>query len=371
MKIKLNPQHILFRNMIKIYFFSIIVLVICFFVITGSIETMETLRKFSAAQYNVHWILITKLVLLKTICNISSFLPFIVFVGSLLFFLILSNRKEMISIRAIGISPIQIIKCLLTATVLIGALYITVLDYYCASATRKISKLEQYIYNQQNQSELTVTKSGIWFKDANSNNSYIIHAAGFSLEKKIFYNISFFEFTPDGNFCKSIKAPFATINENLWTIDKPVVYKLDNTSSNIPNISFQTSLSLEKINNMTTNPKNLSFWSIKKYAALMTKFGLSDLKYNIQWFIQLSSILQMIAMMLLSAAFCVNNCTSSKKNLIKALSLVTLAFPLYFINNLLIAFGTNGRIPIWMATLLLPTLTIATILQFEGIKSKN
>jgi lipopolysaccharide export system permease protein len=235
------------------------------------------------------------------------------------------------------------------------------LDYYCSVSFRKICTIEQEITKQQLPSEMAIARTGIWLKDVNRYNSYIIHTASLVPSRRLFCKVQFFEFDAANRFLRSIYANEATIKNGYWIIENPMEFEDNDKVSGGRSISIETTLSFDGIGNMITNPRGISFWNIKKYGETMAKIGLSALQYNLHWFSQLSIIFQMIAMALLGAAFCVEGNDYSRGQTLKLGLVVVSAFPIYFVNNLLIAFGVNERIPIWMATLFFPIATIVTI----------
>jgi lipopolysaccharide export LptBFGC system permease protein LptF len=326
------------------------------------LEYMEITRRFSSNHITISYGIITKLTILNAIVTIAAFFPFTLFLGTILFFITIHGKMELTIIKCIGISACQLASCLLFSTVLMGAVYLTILDGLSVISVNKIKLIESNITKQkQLEEEMTVTNQGIWFRDALKTKSYIVYAKSFiELQKKLL-NVKFFEFDNQNNLLKSIYSDTAEISENLWKLTNAKIIDITGIEKTKSVVEVPTTLSFKNINKMTMNPKSISFWSISKYVKVLDEVGLSSIKYKISWFARLSSIFQMIAFVLLTTVFCVNyNSRNTSRYTMKMATLLVMAFPIHFTNNVLVAFGENGSIPIWIAAFCIPSfITIA------------
>lgn len=270
----------------------------------------------------------------------------------------MNSRLELTAANVSGISAMQIVTCIIFVVSTIGISYLTAVDSFSAFSVNKIRNIEAKINNKTND-DLTITNSGIWFKDKDGDKSYIIYVKSFSPDFSSVINARFFQFDRNLNFISSAYTKKATIRNGFWevldakTIDTYGIEKL------VSNIKIPTQLTFSGINNMTMNPKSISFWNISKYISMLEKVGLSSIRYKVQFFFQLSSILQMIALVLLASVFCINyNNRNTKQYAIKIAIVLTLAFPIHFLNNILMALGSAGTLNVLAAAFILPLLTI-------------
>ena len=323
------------------------------------LESMEIVRRFSLSHITISYKIILELTILHSVATVSSFFPFTAFLATLLFYTSMNAKLEFTAIKVIGISAMQILSCLLIVVSLIGIFYITVIDSFSAFSVDKIKRIESRIGNKNLNEDITITNSGIWFKDKSKKKSYIIYAKAFSEDSHSLSNIRFFEFDENQIFKSSTYAKAATIENGVWNVKNAKTIDVHGEEKNISNFKIPTVLSFSGIDKMTTNPKSISFWSMSKYVSMLEKVGLSSTRYKVQWFFQLSSILQMIALVMLASIFCAHyNSRNTRKYAIKIAAVLTLAFPIHFMNNILMALGSTGAIPIFVAAFIMPISTI-------------
>lgn len=372
-------MNIISKYLMKHFIKSFILVFLCFFTIISILETMEIARRISSSyndnNHSISYIYVVGLVFFKSITTISSFFPFASFMGSIVFYISLNTRMELISMRVLGIETKYILKNLVIIVLGLGIFYITAFDNLSAFSSKQIKKIESKIFNKNNDNKddnenLVVTNSGLWLRDTNSKNNYIIYAKSFKLSSNTLENVRFFEFDKENNLKNSIYSKKAIIsNHKEWIIENPVIINFEGSSESKNKIFIETSLSIKNIDRMTLNPKSMSFWDITKYIKTLDQIGLSTIRYKMQWFSQISSILQMIALLLLSTLFCLNyNNRNTKPYTIKIIGVILIAFPTHFINSLLIALGSNETISITSSTMILPL--ISSFILFMFVRNK-
>ena len=145
----------------------------------------------------------------------------------------------------------------------------------------------------------------------------------------------------------------------FWDIKNAKAIDLAGNEKNINDFRIPTLLSFSGISKMTTDPKSISFWSISKYISMLEKVGLSSTRYKVHFFFQLSSILQMMSLVLLASVFCIRyNNRNTRQYALKIGTVLLLAFPVHFINNILMALGSSGNISIFNSAFTMPIVTI-------------
>jgi lipopolysaccharide export LptBFGC system permease protein LptF len=227
-------------------------------------------------------------------------------------------------------------------------------------------KIEKNLFiNRKANSEITITNSGLWFRDAYDNASYIIYAKTYDKKINGFANVRFFKFQNGFNLQNLTYGKSATIKNNLWFIsDAEIIETIGHTKRNVL-VKIPTKLSIKNINKMTTDPKSISLWGLKKYIKMLERVGLSTIYCQMQLYSRFATIVQMLAFGLCATMFCVPyNNRSNKKYITNIASVLLTAFSWYFLNNLLVAFGANGTLPIAMSIFFMPCLSLAIFLIF-------
>jgi lipopolysaccharide export system permease protein len=265
--------------------------------------------------------------------------------------------------KIMGTTTLDILKALLIGASLLGMLYITVLDLFAAHSTNMITLLNSRITAKfrKPSSDLVVTNRGVWLRDTYDHKSYIINTSSFDASTGKFSHVRLFEFNKENELVQSIYSRSAGIADGQWVLDKTMIATADGTEKALDQMKIPTTISVSKMGKMATNPAGISFWSMGRYIDMLEHAGLSGARYRINWFMRLSSILQMVAFIVLATAACTNyNARDSKRYSVKVASLLAAAFPIYFLNNVIVALSAHGRMQDQIATCIMPLLTMVT-----------
>jgi lipopolysaccharide export system permease protein len=271
------------------------------------------------------------------------------------------GKLELIVMRVLGITTVDILKSLFIAITILGVFYITILDSLSAFSVNKTTRLDAKLKQDTRgiDNSLVVVNRGIWFRDVYKFNSYIIYAKSFNRRNNSLFNVRVFEFDENNDLKLSVYSHTATISKGYWKFNDAKVITVDNTENISSFVEIPTQLSISSISKMTANPDSISFWNIRKYASILNKIGLSNIKYIVHWFFRFSTIFQMFAFVMLSTAFCIDYLSRNiKRYSLKIASLLSIAVPIYFFNNVLIALGESGNVPIAFSAFIVPVFSI-------------
>ena len=359
---------VLMKYIIKNFFKSFLMVFSCFYIIITILDMMDVVRQYYSGGYHPSISSILKITVCRAFLNITSFFSFISLLSTIVFYITMHNKQELLIMKGAGISPYKLLSFIFVAVAILSVTYITIFDTISVYSYRYLRTTNTNLkYSAQLDESLTVTNKGIWFRDIFEKNSYIISARGFNPTEQSLFNVRVHKLDEYGDLDSIIIAKGATIANGNWKITDCKLITKDGNSEIKDECKLPTRLSYKKINRMVTNPKNISFWNIRKYIEMLEKVGLSSIYYQLHWFSRISAILQMFAFVAIASAFCINKNTRDNRAYIKktAVLLIT-AFPIYFINNIIIAHGENGTLPLPIATLALPiSIFVAGILFID------
>lgn len=349
-------KSVLSRYIASNFFKSFLVVFLCFFIIVSILESMEIVRRYFSGGYNPSVFQIVKLTFCKTTISMCSFFSFTVLLAVIVFYTTMHNKLELNVIKGAGISPFGILKPICLAISLLSVFYVTIFDGISVCSYKIVRNANTSIKGGLDDGKnLTITNRGIWFRDVLDDRSYIISARGFNQNESSMFNVRFFEFNKDGDLEYSAHASTAAIKNGNWNLSNCKVVTSTGDESTQKLLKLPTKLSYTNINKMVTSPNSVLFWSIGKYVSMLDRVGLSSLKYQIHWFSRLATILQMFAFAVIATAFCINhNYRNHKAYVAKVSLLMVLAFPAHFINNIVLAYGESGELPIFVASFAVP-----------------
>lgn len=352
---------IISKYIIKNFLQSFFSVFVCFFLVVAILEFMEIVRKYIPAGVTIATPTMIKLIVYRSFITVSSFFSFIVLIGGIMFFSVMHNKLELTVMKAVGVSTKNIFTALLSGVAILAMLYITILDTISTHAIKTTKDIDAQLKQQIRpiDKSLTLTNSGIWFKDTNQNNSYIISIKSFDKQNSYAYNIRIFEFDTKNILKRSIHSQMAIIKQGKWSLSNCRIFDINGKEQYQKIMNLPVNLSFSKITKMVMLPESVSFWSIGKYSNMLDKVGLSALKYKVHWYSKLSSIAQMFSFLVLVIAFCINyNSRDPKTYALKIAILLIFTFPIYFFSNILIAFGETGAMPLWLASFIIPALIL-------------
>lgn len=354
---------ILTKYIIKNFIKSFVVVFLCFFVIISLLELMDVVRQYFSGGYEPSATQMIKITLCRAMVTICTLFSFLILFAIVVFYTTMHNHLEINAIRCAGVSRYKISRALFVAVSILGVLYISIFDTLSVYSYRtqdiKITRRKSADDN------LTFTNKGIWFHDVCGDKSYIISVKNFDHIKTSLNKIKLFEFDKNNDLVNIIIAKTTTIKGGIWHMQDCKI--ITNEGETITKVSYtlNTKLSYKKINKMVADPHSISFWNIRKFTNMLDKAGLSSMHYQMHWFSRISTILQMFAFVVFASAFCVNhNPRNHKQYIKKASALIALAFPLYFLNNLILAYGKNGIIPLPVSSFVVPIFILTAGILF-------
>ena len=194
------------------------------FVLIFTIDTVETLRR-SGDTAAATAALVAWLAFLHTPIVAEQVMPFAALLGSMIAFLNLSRRLELVVARAAGVSVWQFLAPALIVAVAMGVLEISVYNPLSTFMKRQSEALEAQLIGGPANSGI-----GSWFSQQSVDGLTIVHAerAG----DNVFAHFQAFNFDPDGKFSQRVDAERAILHDGFW--------ELRNTTVVAPGFDTQT-----------------------------------------------------------------------------------------------------------------------------------
>jgi len=217
---------------------------------------------------------------------------------------------------------------------------------------------------------LNNSSSGLWLKQKNKDSEAIIHALRSSQSegKAEIFDVIIFIYK-DGKFATRIDADKAELNSGYWFLQKAILSFPNKNSEKTEGYKLKTTLTANQIQASFSPPESISFFKLPEFIENLEATGFPSVKHRIYWHSLLVSPLLLCAMVLIAASFSLrfSNRRGKAGGLI-AFSILS-GFLIYFLSNIVTAFGMSGAIPIQMATWSVPTIStligITALLHLE------
>jgi lipopolysaccharide export system permease protein len=349
------------KFLIGLAFTFIILMAIVFLV-----DTVELLRR-AAKTESAGFTIALQLAALKLPTLMLKLLPFAALFGAVWTFASLTRSHELVVARAAGVSAWQFLAPAVGLAFGVGVLAVVAFNPVASVMVSKYERLESDVLEGR-ASQLAVSDSGLWLRQANDKGQAVIHATSVSSGGAELRNVIVFTYSGSDTFVARIDAESARLQNKYWDISKAVITYANQEVENLDNYRLATDLSLEDIHDSFAPPETLSFWSLPGFIKSLETAGFSAFRHRLHWHGLLAMPLLLSAMVILAATFTMRQSRRGGAGVMIA-SGVMAAFVLYFVSDIVSAFGLAGTLPValaaWMPAGLSILLGLALMLHLE------
>jgi lipopolysaccharide export system permease protein len=302
--------------------------------------------------------------LLKIPTLIINFLPFIFLFSGIFFFVKLKRDNETISLSLSGFSD--------NFVTLVPAIYSIILGIFVIIFLTPISSelLKYHEITKQkfssNENLIIISNTGLWLKEKQNNQSVIIRAD--KIENENFdklNNLSIYKFDKNNKFIERLDAKEAKIFKNYWIIFNAKKLK-NNEIKFINKINFNTNINIDKLKNFFLNSNTFSIWNVSEELKKIQERGYYGQELIITLNKYLSLPLLLFCMVVISTFFTLK-IDQKFNNFIYSFIGVLLGIFVYFLNDLSIAVGKSGKIPlvfsVWAPLIIIMIFSLYSLLR--------
>ena len=355
---------------------AILLTLLLMIVLIGMIELLELVRRASSATTTVPFGVVLELMALKLPTSLEKIYPFAFMLGGMIALGRLTRTSELVVTRAAGVSVWQFLMPGIAVSLALGILFVTVVNPIAAMTIARYDRLEgKYISGTA--SLMSILPSGLWLRqvgekgivfNGESADEYIIHATridqtDFSLE-----NVTIFLFDKAHRFLGRIDAPNAKLAANQWLITDAVLASPTTVPNQVAAYRMPTNLTISQIQDSFASPETFSFWQLPGFIAVLEKAGFSALQHRLHFDSLLALPLLLAGMTMLSAVFSLRSPRRGRTGALVVIGVVA-GFLIYFITNIIYAFGASGSLPIslaaWAPALIVVMFASAALLHLE------
>ena len=219
----------------------------------------EELAFFS--QLDVKFYLPLMLVFINSLSVLYLIFPFIFLISSQFFFIKILDSNELIAFKNFGLSNTKILSTIAITTFLVGIIIISV--FYNLAATLKFKYLDlKNEYTNDNKYLATVTENGLWIKDDNGPEIYIINAIRISNNK--LHDVDILIFDQNFKLNRSIFTKEADITNNEWLMSEAIVVQENGNKEILNDFFLISNFNYFKINNLYSELSAFNIYELIK-----------------------------------------------------------------------------------------------------------
>ncbi|MBV9288078.1 MAG: LptF/LptG family permease, partial [Hyphomicrobiales bacterium] len=218
--------------------------------------------------------------------------------GSMIAFLNLSRKLELVVARAAGVSVWQILMPPLFVIVLLGVLSVVV--YNPASTWMKewSDEIESRVFGGQSN-----PWGDLWIRQKSVDGQAIIHAWGKEAGGARLSRVEIFNFDDKGGFLERVDAAQGELHEGYWEFHDARVVTPGFETLPASTYLLATTLNSREVAQAFVAPETVSFWRLPALAEQMAQAGLDPTAYRLKYQELLARPLTLAAMVLIAACF--------------------------------------------------------------------
>ena len=314
------------------------------------IDLIEQLRKFAVS---IDFIDVFFLALLNLPSSVYQVLPLIIIISSASVFLSLARNSELIVFRSAGKSSVSMLITPTILSFLIGVVSISVFNPIVASTSKQYADLKAKLIDGQ-ETTISIGNEGLWLRQADETGHTVIRAKRANSDATELYDVSLIKLSEEKLPIRRIEADMITLKDSKWiakySVIWPIKYGLNSQSSvqEYDLIELPTTLKKEQITDQFGDPSTISVWSLPEFIEQLERAGFSAKRYSVWLQSELAKPVFFLAMMLVSAAFCMRQ-TRVKGTSLNLLVAVLVGFLLFYLKNFVLILGINGQLPVLIA----------------------
>ena len=357
------------RYIVNEYIKSLFVVIAVMLSIVLLINLLDEFNFFKSKK-DLKFIFFIIFTILKIPNVLINLFPFIVLFSGIVFYLKIYNYNEVISLRVMGYSNIQIILIPALTSFIIGYLIVFLIVPFSSSMLRYYEDLRSE-YNET-KNLVFVNQTGIWILDKNEKEKNIIRIEKISKDFSVVSQITIYNYDTSNNFIKRIDATEGFIKDKNWQLNKVHIIsanKKNNKENYLNNYNYISNVNINELKNVYKNTDTTSLLDISKEMSILDDKGYSIIDLRIRYQKLMSFPIYLLAMSILSGLMIVN--LGKTSNYLKyGCYGVIISIIIYFLNDLSITVAKSGIISVdfsvWIPIFLIFLINLVGITQVNA-----
>ena len=265
-------------------------LILFLIIFINLIELSRIIEKENQSLLNYVYLSLLKI---PSIINETS--PFVIIISTAFLFKYLISNNELISMRNIGLSIIDIFKPIATAILLYG---ISIIFFLNPLKSITENKYDDFLKNKNDNAYLiNFSENSLWIKNKNIDDGiYYINIEMFDIKNMLAKNINILSINKSGN--KFFQSSEGEILEKQFILKNVNNFNLyENTYKFIEVLNLELNFSKANLLNSVIDYKNIPYYSYLDHIKTLKKFNLYSSAISLHY---LSEILKPFFMVILS-----------------------------------------------------------------------
>ena len=333
-------------------------------------EMIDLLRRV-ADRPDIGWGFVLEMVITKLPRTLDMVFPFVMMIAAMVTFWKVSKSNEFVIIRAAGVSVWGFLTPVLFAVFVIGVLNITIINPISAKLYEVHETLD-YRFKTKNPKAVLFSDKGLWIREAIDDERFLVlQAKSLRQEGKalLLRDVDILEMDRNSQILKRVEAFAAVLENKEFELKDVKVFEAGKPTLNVNNVKYKTTLTAERIKENFVDPEAISFWDLPGTIKFYEMSGFSALRHQMRYLSLLSSPFMLCAMVLVAAVFALRPNNRRGGVMFLIVGGIATGFIVYFMSQVIFAFGINGYIPsffaAWTPALIAMLISVSILLHLE------
>jgi len=364
--LSMTPASTLFRYLFRQYVVLFLATLAGLFVLIMVLDGVELLRRAASREVPVGILALMTVLKLPEIG--FQLFPFAILFSAMFLFWKLTRTRELVVVRAYGVSAWQFLSPVIAAAALIGVLQILVLNPTGASMLARFEQLESR-YLQGRASTIEVGRSGIWLSQTEEGGGQaLIRADAIVGPERELRPITVLVLRDFSRIALRIEGAGGVLEAGQWRIRDAWVHSEGVPPTRVPEYRFASDLTMERIETSFAPPETIGFWDLPGFIDQLEAAGLSGLRYRLYYQSMLSQPVVFATMVLFAAIFTLRM-SRRGSTLSMIICGIVAGFLLFLVRDVVLALGGSQTLPVavaaWAPALVSLLIGTAAILHLE------
>ena len=367
----MKPNSILGRYLSRQMLMSFLAVLLMIIGIIMMFDVIELLRR-TADRPDVGFGFVIKMALVKMPRSFELVFPFVMMIAAMVTFWKVSRSNEFVIMRAAGVSIWGFLTPVLTIVFVIGMLNITVINPI-SSYMYEVYETMNYRFKTKNPDAVLFSNKGLWIREAGENgNILVLEAKSVRQEDDVLLlrKVSLLELSENSRLLKRVEAYAAELSNDKVEMKDVKIFEPGKPTKTLNDFDYNTSLTIERIKENFVDPEAISFWNLPETIEFYEKSGFSVVRHKMRYLSLWASPFLLMAMVLVAAVFSLRGNNRRGGVMYMIVGGITTGFVVYFMSQIIYAFGVNNYIPIllavWAPTLIITMVATSLLLHLEG-----
>ena len=266
------------------------------------VDFVELLRRTANVQEATTF-RVFELSILRLPAFTEQLFPFAVLFGTMAALLRLSQRLELVVVRAAGFSVWQFLAPALFVAFSLGLFGTFVYNPLAAKARENADRIESLIFGRRGEATDTVqtTSTGAWIRQEGADGQFIMNASSGLEGGTELLNVVIHTFDNKGTFRARLDAERAVLKDGFWELKNALLTSTEGNPERFNVYQLPTNLTAEQVRESFANVQTISFYQLPEYIHLAELAGLPATQLRLQYQTLLARPWLLIGMALIAA----------------------------------------------------------------------